>query len=65
MAEKRAPVKEAIFEVLREKGPMTKDELARVVAEKVGTQPRVVKAVITKLVKKGELVEKDGKIALP
>ena len=62
---KKSPVKEAIFEVLREKGPMTKDELAQEVASKVGTQPRVVKAVITKLVKKGELVEREGKIALP
>jgi len=59
---KPSPVKDAIFEVLKAKGPMTKDQLAEEVAKKVGTQPRVVKAVITKLVKKGELKEEGGKI---
>ncbi len=62
---KKSPVKETILQVLQEKGCMTKDELAEEVANRVGTMPRVVKAVITKMVKRGELVEKDGKICLP
>ena len=58
-----SPVKKAILEVLKE-GPMTKDELAQKVAEKVKTQARAVKAVISRLVKKGELKEEGGKISL-
>ena len=64
MAAKGSPVKEKILEVLKEKGEMTKEELAKVVAEALGKQGREVKAVITKMVKSGELKEEGGKIKL-
>ena len=64
MATKTSPVKEKILEVLRKKGAMTKDELAEVVANELGKQARVVKAVISKMVKRGELKEEGGKIKL-
>ena len=64
MAAKGSPVKEKILEVLKEKGEMTKDELAKAVAEALGKQDRVIKAVITKMVKNGELKEEGGKIKL-
>ena len=57
-----AAVKQTILEILEKKEGLTKDELASEVASKVGTSERVVKAVITKMINKGELKEKGGKI---
>ena len=64
MAAKSSPVKEKILEVLKKKGEMTKDELAKVVAKELGKQERIVKAVISKMIKRGELKEVGGKVKL-
>jgi len=57
-------LKQVILEVL-EAGPKTLDELvAEVKRKKPRTKPRVIKALITKMKKAGELKETpDGKIA--
>ena len=65
MATKSPTVKEKVLEVLKKRGPMSVDELAEVVAKELGKQPRVVKAVIRKMINRGELVEEGGKVKLP
>jgi|GEM_PF-1953883 len=62
MATKTSSVKEKVLEVLKKKGAMTKDALAEEVAKELGKQPRVVKAVISKMISRGELVEEGGKV---
>jgi len=53
-------LKPKILEVLKE-GPKTADEIA----EAVGVERRIVKGLLTKMVKRGELVEEEGKYKLP
>ncbi len=49
-----AKVKPVIIEALRE-GRKTLDEIISYVTEKTGVQARIVKGIITKMVKRGEL----------
>jgi len=63
MARKAAPVKEAIIEAIRS-GRTTLDEIISYVSEKTGKQPRIIKGIITKMVKRGELRRTDNTFEL-
>ncbi|MHA1590674.1 MAG: TrmB family transcriptional regulator [Candidatus Njordarchaeales archaeon] len=53
-------IKPKIIEALKE-GPKTVDEIVSY----VGAEARIVKGVLTKMVKRGEVVEEEGKYKLP
>jgi len=54
----RAKIKPIIIECLRE-GPKTLDEIISYVSEKTGAEARIIKGILTKMVKRGELRKTD------
>ncbi|MHA1594016.1 MAG: hypothetical protein ACTSXJ_04035 [Candidatus Baldrarchaeia archaeon] len=56
-----AKVKEKILELLKE-GPKTAEEIISSIS---GTKPGVIKGLLTKMAKKGEIKKVDDKYSLP
>jgi len=58
-------ISEKILEILKERGKMLKDELVKEVAKETGKEERIVKAILTKMIKRGKVRSSNGYVYLP